>query len=84
MKRAFDITLVALTAVLWLPLMLATALAVLACDGRPVFFLQERAGLGGRPFFVLKFRTMDALDGEEPEATRLGRWLRKLSFDEVR
>ena len=83
MKRAFDITLVALTAALWLPLMLATALAVLACDGRPVFFLQERTGLGGRPFFVLKFRTMDALDGEEPEATRLGRWLRKLSLDEV-
>lgn len=83
MKRVFDITLVALTAVLWLPLMLTTALAVLVCEGRPIFFLQERAGLGGKPFFVLKFRTMDARDGEEPEATRLGRWLRRLSLDEV-
>lgn len=40
------------------PLALATALAVLMLDGRPVFFIQERYGRGGRPFRLIKFRTM--------------------------
>lgn len=83
MKRTLDIIAVLLTAVFWIPLLAVTALAVLICDGRPVFFLQERAGLGGRPFKVLKFRTMDVCGNGEPEATRLGRVLRKLSLDEV-
>ena len=82
-KRPLDVVFAVLTAVLWLPLMVATSLAVLVCDGRPVFFLQTRAGLGGVPFNVFKFRTMESRDDGEPRATALGRWLRKLSLDEV-
>ena len=51
---------------------------------RPVFFVQKRAGLGGRPFNLVKFRTMR--DGAETDAerlTRLGRWLRATSLDEL-
>lgn len=57
-KRAIDFSgaLVAL-ALLSLPL-LFTALAILLTMGRPVFFLQKRAGLRGRVFFLIKFRTM--------------------------
>ena len=83
MKRLFDIAFVLLTAWLWLPLLALTALAVWLCDGRPIFFLQNRAGKGGRPFNVYKFKTMVVPAGGEPVATRLGAWLRKLSFDEV-
>ena len=82
-KRLFDIFLVILTALMWLPLLAVTALAVLIFDGRPVFFLQRRAGKGGRAFDVLKFKTMVSVDGGEPVATPLGRWLRKLSLDEI-
>jgi len=82
-KRLFDISFVLLTAWLWLPLMAITALAVLAFDGPPAFFRQRRAGKGGRPFDVLKFKTMTCQDGGEPVPTRLGRLLRRLSLDEV-
>ena len=82
-KRLFDIVLVSLTACFWLPLMAATALAVFLCDGRPVFFMQRRAGKGGRPFNVFKFKTMTAPNGGAPSATPLGKWLRKLSLDEI-
>ena len=82
-KRLFDILFVLLTAWLWLPLLALTALAVWLCDGRPIFFLQNRAGKGGRPFNVYKFKTMAACAGGELVATPLGRWLRRLSLDEV-
>ena len=83
MKRLLDIAFVLLTAGLWLPLLALTALAVWLCDGRPLFFLQRRAGRGGKPFSVYKFKTMVASPGGEPVATPLGKWLRKLSLDEV-
>ena len=76
----FDVAFVLLTAGLWLPVLAVTAFVVLVCDGRPVFFLQRRAGRGGVPFDVFKFRTMA---GDPPAPTRLGRWLRRLSLDEV-
>ena len=82
-KRLFDIALVVLTAEYWLPLMAVVAVAVLLFDGGPVFFLQQRAGKGGRPFNVLKFKTMVSADGGEPVATPLGKWLRRLSLDEI-
>jgi lipopolysaccharide/colanic/teichoic acid biosynthesis glycosyltransferase len=58
--------------------------------GRPVLFRQERAGLGGRPFELVKFRTMRdtrSSDGrllpDEERLTRLGSWLRSASLDEL-
>ncbi|MBQ7235193.1 MAG: sugar transferase, partial [Kiritimatiellae bacterium] len=47
---------VILAAPLWVPLSALVALAILAIDGRPVLFRQERAGKGGRVFSMLKFR----------------------------
>ena len=82
-KRLFDIVLVVLTVDLWLPLMAFVALAIVLFDGGPVFFLQERAGKGGKPFFVFKFKTMLPGEGGEPVPTPLGRWLRKFSLDEI-
>ncbi len=83
-KRVIDIV-AALGGLLFLsPLMLVVAAAVRARMGSRILFRQERAGWGGEVFDLLKFRTMapgDGLDGER--LTRLGRWLRASSLDEV-
>jgi len=57
-KRALDLALAAVGTVLLAPLFLATAIAILIAEGRPVFFTQLRGGLNGRPFPLIKFRTM--------------------------
>jgi sugar transferase EpsL len=89
-KRVFDLTLVLLTAPVWLPLMGVLAVLVRWRMGAPVWFRQTRPGLGGKPFQLLKFRTMtDARDAGGrllPDAERLtafGRWLRATSLDEL-
>ena len=75
---------VILAAPLWVPLSALVALAILAIDGRPVLFRQERAGKGGRVFSMLKFRTMRGGEGSDAERlTRLGRFLRETSLDEL-
>ena len=84
MKRLFDILLTLLAMPLWLPIMAATALMVLVFEGRPVFFSQERSGLGGKPFRLVKFRSMRNGDGpDEERLTRFGRFLRASSLDEL-
>lgn len=82
-KRLFDISLVVLFAGCWLPLVAVVSVLVLLFDGGPVFFLQQRAGKGGKPFDVLKFKTMKSVDGGEPVPTPLGKWLRRFSVDEL-
>jgi sugar transferase EpsL len=71
------------------PVLLVVAAAVLVIDGRPLTFRQERIGLGGRPFTLLKFRTMRPADDEVValldggvRTTRLGEVLRRTSLDE--
>lgn len=90
MKRAFDLLLVLSALFLLWPLLLVLALAVRLCIGRPIFFRQQRPGLQGQPFLVLKFRTMtaarDAAGNLLPDAQRLtafGRFLRASSLDEL-
>ena len=84
MKRVCDILLVLLAAPLWLPLFALTALAVLLVEGRPVFFAQTRAGLHGRPFRIVKFRSMRTGAGTDAERLgRFGRFLRASSLDEL-
>ena len=84
MKRLFDILLVLIAMPFWLPVLGIVALTVLCVEGRPVFFRQERAGKGGRPFRMLKLRTMRGGDGtDEERLTRLGRFLRASSLDEL-
>lgn len=83
-KRMFDLALLAVTAVLWVPLLLIVALAVRLGMGRPVLFRQLRAGRLGRPFELFKFRTMRLGEGSDEERlTPFGRWLRAASLDEL-
>ena len=74
------------------PLLLIAALAIKLDSPGPVLFKQKRNGFNGRTFTILKFRSMRVLeDGEiiqqatrdDPRVTRLGRWLRKTSIDEL-
>ena len=90
MKRVFDIALAAMTLLAFLPLLFVLALCVRCFIGSPVLFRQERPGLDGKPFTLLKFRTMtearapngDLLpDGER--LTPFGNWLRSTSLDEI-
>ena len=92
LKRAFDVA-VALTALALLtPVMAFVALLVKLASPGPVFYRQERMGLDGRTFRILKFRTMreDAERSgaamarpDDPRRTPLGSWLRRLSIDEL-
>jgi lipopolysaccharide/colanic/teichoic acid biosynthesis glycosyltransferase len=95
-KPALDRAAAAVLLVALSPVLLLTAAAVVADSGLPVFFLQPRLGRGGRPFRILKFRTMRpgapaALlpDGStlvaprDPRVTRVGRLLRVTSLDEL-
>ena len=84
MKRVCDILLVLLAAPIWLPIFALTAFAVLLVEGRPVFFMQTRAGLHGRPFRIVKFRSMRTGSGSDAERLgRFGRFLRASSLDEL-
>ncbi len=91
-KRLFDVCAAAVGLALLSPLFLVVA-ALVKLDSRgPVFFRQARNGFDGRQFRILKFRTMNVLEetGEIRQATRhdqrvtrVGRWLRKTSIDEL-
>ena len=84
MKRFLDVFLILVSAPFWLPVAGIVALAVRAKLGRPVFFRQERAGLNGRAFRLVKFRTMREGEGSDEERlTRFGRILRSTSLDEL-
>ena len=92
MKRAFDVVVALFALVLLSPVLLGAALAVALESGRPVLFRQQRVGLGGRTFEILKFRSMvkDAAargphftSGDDPRVTRVGRILRRTSIDEL-
>lgn len=90
MKRAFDLLASAIALVMFLPLLMGLSLVIWARLGSPVFFLQSRPGLHGRPFKMIKFRTMtDQCDAEGellPDAVRLtpfGHFLRATSLDEL-
>ncbi len=89
-KRLFDIFTVLLAAPLWVPVLGVVAAVVRWKIGSPVLFRQVRPGLDGRPFEMLKLRTMtdgrDASGALLPDADRLtpaGRRLRSTSLDEL-
>lgn len=90
MKRTFDLLASGLGLLLLSPVLLVLLVVIRFRLGSPVFFSQIRPGLGGRPFRMLKFRTMtDQLDERGkllPDAvrlTRLGKFLRSTSLDEL-
>jgi exopolysaccharide biosynthesis polyprenyl glycosylphosphotransferase len=102
-KRAFDLTVAGLGTLLLSPIFLAIAAAIKITTPGPVFFRQRRVGHRGRPFTILKFRTMQVgaeqlIDElrerhgvenlmfklkDDPRVTAVGRFLRKLSMDEL-
>ena len=89
-KRLLDLVLTAPALVLLCPVFAAVALLVRLKLGSPVFFRQQRPGLGGAPFIILKLRTMtDARDAEgqlrpeEQRITAFGKVLRRTSLDEL-
>jgi exopolysaccharide biosynthesis polyprenyl glycosylphosphotransferase len=92
-KRAFDVVVSSLALVLAAPLLAAIALAIRLGSGSPVLYAQERMGLDGRVFRMLKFRTMvpdaEAETGPvwarvgDPRQTRIGNFLRGTSLDEL-
>ncbi|MCA9492517.1 MAG: sugar transferase, partial [Myxococcales bacterium] len=79
-----DVGLASAGLVVTSPVLAGAALGVRATMGRPVLFVQERVGEGGRTFRILKLRTMAAGPGtDEERLTRLGRLLRSTSIDEL-
>lgn len=92
MKRFFDFIASALCLIVFSPLILICWVAI-KLGGGPAIYKQERIGLGGRPFYIFKFRSMvvDAeKEGEEllqmdddPRLTRIGRFLRAHHLDEL-
>ncbi|MFG2877608.1 exopolysaccharide biosynthesis polyprenyl glycosylphosphotransferase [Streptomyces sp. NPDC048337] len=91
-KRGLDALLALVALVAAAPVMAACALAVRICDGPGVIFRQERVGLYGRPFTLLKFRTLRADEHESATRwtvagdrgmSRVGSFLRKSSLDEL-
>jgi len=89
-KRVFDIIASCILLVLFSPVMALTACLIYLTMGSPVLFRQQRPGLYGQPFTLVKFRTMtDARDKtgnllpDEMRLTRLGAFLRSTSLDEL-
>ena len=89
-KRLFDRLLATLGFILLSPLLIGLVIIIRTTLGRPVFFKQKRPGLDGKPFALLKFRTMSDVRDEQgillPDAERVtpvGNFLRATSLDEL-
>jgi lipopolysaccharide/colanic/teichoic acid biosynthesis glycosyltransferase len=92
-KRLMDVLGAVTALIAGGPLLVLAAIAILMDDGRPVWFLQRRAGLGGRPFVVRKLRTMRVntlsvaevgqVDPSHALVTPVGRFARRLRLDEL-
>jgi sugar transferase (PEP-CTERM system associated) len=92
-KRCFDVFASALLLLVGIPVMIVTAVAIFLESGGPILFVQERVGLGGRVFRVIKFRSMriDAEEDGKPRwassndsrVTRVGRFIRRMRIDEL-
>lgn len=86
--RVFDIIFSVFLMVLLSPLCLITAMLVLCCLGRPIFFVQPRVGKNNKVFNLYKFRTMRVASVNDPASdavrlTRVGKKLRQWSLDEL-
>lgn len=90
MRRLFDIVFASVAGLLMLPVMLFVFIAVLVFLGRPAIFIQSRAGKGGHPFNMIKFRSMldkrnsaGELLCDRERTTSFGRALRRSRLDEL-
>ncbi len=91
-KRTVDVVVAAAALIALMPLMLIAAIAIKLDSAGPVIFRQTRNGYNGRPFDILKFRTMTVLENgdcvkqaarDDNRITRVGTWLRRTSIDEL-
>jgi len=89
-KRVLDLVVILFFVPLWLPIGLLVALLVKIFHGSPVLFRHERPGFAEQPFTLIKFRTMKEtrdqkgnLHSDAQRLTRLGRFLRATSLDEI-
>jgi exopolysaccharide biosynthesis polyprenyl glycosylphosphotransferase len=91
-KRAFDLLIAVPTLIFAAPLFAALALLIKLDSKGPVFFRQKRVGQAGRVFDIVKFRSMRVLENgdtviqatkKDPRVTRIGRFLRTSSLDEL-
>jgi Undecaprenyl-phosphate glucose phosphotransferase len=91
-KRIIDLVGAGLALMILAPGLAAAAVAIKLDSAGPVFFRQKRCGFNGQIFSIRKFRTMHVLeDGPviiqatpiDPRVTRVGKWLRRTSFDEL-
>ncbi|HEX7828508.1 MAG TPA: undecaprenyl-phosphate glucose phosphotransferase [Thermoanaerobaculia bacterium] len=92
-KRAFDLVVAAAMLVVFAPVMLLIALLIWLEDRRPIFYRQIRMGLDGKPFAMVKFRSMRVgaeqdtgavwAEKNDPRRTRIGRFIRAWSLDEL-
>jgi putative colanic acid biosynthesis UDP-glucose lipid carrier transferase len=91
-KRAFDLVAATCGLLPLAPFLVAVSLAILIDSSGPVLFRQKRGGFNGRSFTILKFRTMHVMEDDamikqatrnDCRVTRIGRWLRRTSFDEL-
>jgi lipopolysaccharide/colanic/teichoic acid biosynthesis glycosyltransferase len=94
MKRVFDLVVASVAVMVMSPLFVVIAVAVRFDSRGPALFRQVRVGLHGRPFSLLKFRTMTIMNMEavhrslvtaddDPRITRVGRILRRAKLDEL-
>ena len=92
-KRSIDFLLALVCLILFSPVFLVCYIGIRREDGCPVIFSQERIGRGGKPFMILKFRTMkeeaekdgvpQLAEKEDSRLTPFGGWLRKHHLDEL-
>jgi len=92
-KRAFDLVVASVALLVFSPIMLIVAIAIWLEDRGPVFYRQKRMGLDGKPFEIVKFRSMRVgaesatgavwAEKDDPRRTRVGRFIRAWSLDEL-
>ena len=92
-KRAFDLVVAAATLIVLSPVMFIVALTIWVEDGCPIFYRQIRMGLDGKPFEIVKFRSMRVgaenatgavwAEKDDPRRTKVGRVIRAWSLDEL-
>ena len=91
-KRCLDFTIALVAIIVLFPIILIFSLAVLIDDGFPIFYTPLRGGYNGRPFKIIKYRTMvrdaDKIGGgttalNDPRITKVGSILRKVKADEI-
>ncbi|MCK5856115.1 MAG: sugar transferase [Bacteroidales bacterium] len=92
LKRIMDIGISIIAIIALLPVFIFTAIAIKLGSKGPIFYSQERIGIEGRPFKMLKFRTMvenaeangpQLSSDEDPRITKFGKFMRKVRLDEI-